>query len=208
MAEDQGNTEELSTDEAAELERLLDATGGEGEEAGGLKGLKFKFQKLLANKKLLMMVVGGVLVLVLAIGAGVHFLLGEKEAEVAPVEEQAVEEEIVEEEVKVEKVNIYKLEPFLLPILDKGKETGRFIIVSPNLLLSNRVLNREIDKILPLVRKGIYKILRRKRPTDFNLKDSATEERIKKEILVSSNALLLSGTGKIDDVYFTRFMVK
>ncbi|MBT6596723.1 MAG: flagellar basal body-associated FliL family protein [Nitrospina sp.] len=213
MAEDQGAPEkeqDLTTDEAAELERLLDDAGGEeGAAGGGLKGLQAKFKKILGNKKLLMIYGGGLLVLLLAIGVGAYFLLAGEDAEVVPLEEQAVEEEIVEEEeVIVSKVNIYKLEPFFLPIRDEGKETGRFISISANLLLSNRVLNLEIDKILPLVRKNIYNILRRKRPSDFTLKRSRTEERIKKEILVASNALLLSGTGTITDVFFTRFMVK
>ena len=204
MAEDQEKEAELSTDEAAELERLLEDAGGED---GGAAGLKGKLQKILANKKLLM-IIGGV-VLILIIGIGFLFLRGGEEAEVAPVEEQAVEEEVVEEEeVKIEKVNIYKLDPFFLPLLDNGKETGQFISVSANLLLSNSVLDRELDKVLPLVRKNIYNILRRKRPSDFKLKRSRTEERIKKEILTASNALLLSGTGTITDVFFTRFMIK
>lgn len=213
MAEEQEaeqGEQALSTDEAAELERLLDGAGEEGAAAaGGLKGLKAKLKKILSNKKLLMIYGGGLLVLILAIGAGVYFLLGEEKVEVAPVEEQAVEEEVVEEEeVKIEKVNIYKMDPFFLPIREGGKETGRFIFVAPNLLLSNRVLNREIDKVLPLLRNSIYKILRRKRTSDFTLRRSHTEERIKKEILTASNALLLSGTGTINDVYFTRFMIK
>ena len=212
MAEDQEATDDaaaLSTDEAEELERLLDDTGEGGEAAGGLKGVQAKVKKILSNKKLLMIYGGGLLVLIIAIGAGVYFFLGDKEADVVP-EEQAVEEEIIEEkeEVIIAKVNIYKLEPFFLPIRDDGKETGRFISISANLLLSNRVLNREIDKVLPLVRKNIFNILRRKRPSDFTLKRSRTEERIKKEILTASNALLLAGTGTINDVFFTRFMVK
>ena len=213
MAEDQETKDkeaDLTTDEAAELERLLDDAGGGEEAAGGLKGVKAKFKKILSNKKLLMIYGGGLLVLILAIGVGAYFFLGEKETDVVPLEEQAVEEEILEEEeeVKIEKVNIYKLEPFFLPIRDEGKETGRFISISANLLLSNRVLDREIDKVLPLVRKNIYNILRRKRPSDFTLKRSQTEERIKREILTASNALLLSGAGTITDVFFTRFMVK
>ena len=206
MAEDEEKKEELSSDEAAELERLLEDTGkGEAPE-GGLKG---KLSQILANKKLLMIFGGGILVLILAIGAGIYFSQGDKAEEVVPEEEQAVEEEVEEEEeLKVKKVNIYKLEPFFLPILDNGKETGRFISVSANLLLSNAVLDRDLDKVLPLVRKNIYNILRRKRPADFTLKRSRTEERIKKEILVASNALLLSGTGTITDVYFSHFMVK
>ena len=218
MAEDQettDNAEDLTADEKAELESRLDDTGGGEKAAGGLKGLKAKFQKILSNKKLLMIYGGGLLVLIIAIGVGAYFFLGEKEGDVVPLEEQAVEEEIIEEEeevkikkVKIKKVNIYNLEPFFLPIRDDGKETGRFISIAANLLLSNRVLNHEIDKVLPLVRKNIYNILRRKRPSDLTLERFQTEERIKKEILTASNALLLGGTGTITDVFFTRFMVK
>ena len=218
MAEDQettDNAEDLTADEKAELESRLDDTGGGEKAAGGLQGVKAKFK----NKKLLMIYGGGFLVLILAIGVGAYFFLGEKEADVVPLEEQAdvvpleeqaVDEEIIEEEeeVIIKKVNIYELEPFFLPIREDGKETGRFISISANLLLSNRVLNREIDKVLPLIRKNIYTILRRKRPSDFTLKRSRAEERIKKEILIASNTQLLAGTGTITDVFFTRFVVK
>ncbi|SVC43722.1 uncharacterized protein METZ01_LOCUS296576, partial [marine metagenome] len=73
------------------------------------------------SKKLLMIYGGGLLVLIIAIGVGAYFFLGEKEVDVVPLEEQAVEEEIIEEEeevkikkVKIKKVNIYNLEPFFL----------------------------------------------------------------------------------------------
>ena len=214
MAEDQettDNAEDLTTDEKAELERKLDDTGGGEEAAGGRQEVKAKFK----NKKLLMIYGGGFLVLILAIGVGAYFFLGEKEVDVVPLEEQAVEEEIIEEEEevkikkgKIKKVNIYDLEPFFLPIRDDGKETDRFISISANLLLSNRVLHLEIGRVLPLVRKNIYNILRRKRPSDFTLERFQTEERIKKEILTACNALLLGGTGTIKDVFFTRFVVK
>ena len=50
---------------------------------------------------------GGLLVLIIAIGVGAYFFLGEKEVDVVPLEEQAVEEEIIEEEeeVKIENEN-------------------------------------------------------------------------------------------------------
>ena len=204
MAEDQEQDAELSTDETEELERLLEDAGGEDAAAEGIKG---KLQKILANKKLLM--IGGGVLLILIIGVGFLLFQGEEQESVAPLEEQVEEEvEEEEEEAKIEKVNIYKLDPFFLPLLDEGKETGRFISVSANLLLSNRVLDRELDKVLPLLRKNIYGILRRKRPAEFTLKRSRTEERIKKEILTASNALLLSGTGTITDVFFSQFMIK
>ena len=205
MAEDQEKEAELSDDELGEVERLLE--GADGEEAGGTPGLKGKLQKIFANKKLLM-IIGGV-VFFLIICVVFFFMQGGEETTEVTLDEQVVEEEVKEEEeVKVTKINIYKLEPFFLPLLDDGKETGQFISVSANLLLSNSVLNHDLDKVLPLMRKSIYNILRKKRPADFTLKRSHTEERIKKEILTASNNLLLTGSGTITDVFFSRFMIK
>jgi flagellar basal body-associated protein FliL len=205
MAEDKEKKAELSNDEVGEVERLLE--GNDGEEAGGTPGLKGKLQKISANKKLLM-IIGGV-VLFLIICVVFFFMNGGEETTEITLDEQVVEEEVKEEEeVKVAKVNIYKLEPFFLPLLDDGKETGQFISVSINLLLSNSVLTNDLDKVLPLLRKSIYNIFRGKRPADFTLKPSQTEEKIKKEILTASNSLLLSGTGTIVSVFFTRFMIK
>jgi len=205
MAEDQEEDDALSQDETDELERLLE--GEDDEEAEGSK-----LQKILANKKVLIIIV--VLLLLIIAGVAFFFLQNSKEAEVVPLENKVNEEvskeekEEEEEEVKIGKVNIYELEPFFLPLLDDGKETGQFISISANLLMSNSVLGREINKVLPLLRKNIYNILKRKQPSDFTLKRSRTEEIIKKEILTASNALLLSGAGTISDVFFSSFMIK
>ena len=204
MAEDEEDAE-LSDDEKEELEGLLE--GEDDEEAEGSK-----LQKILANKKVLIIIV--VLLLLIIAGVAFFFLQNSKEAEVVPLENKVNEDvskeekEEEEEEVKIGKVNIYELEPFFLPLLDDGKETGQFISISANLLMSNSVLGREINKVLPLLRKNIYNILKRKQPSDFTLKRSRTEEIIKKEILTASNALLLSGAGTISDVFFSRFMIK
>ena len=204
MAEDQEDAE-LSDDEKEELEALLEDEGDEEAEGS-------KLQKILANKKVLIIIV--VLLLLIIAGVAFFFLQNSKEAEVVPLENKVNEEvskeekEEEEEEVKIGKVNIYELEPFFLPLLDDGKETGQFISISVNLLMSNSVLGREINKVLPLLRKNIYNILKRKQPADFTLKRSRTEEIIKKEILSASNALLLSGAGTISDVFFSRFMIK
>ena len=210
MAEDQkGKEKELSSDETAELEALLDNAGSDGAAEAAAPELKGKLQQILSNKKLLMLFGGGALVLLIVIVAGVYFTMSGTEEEVVPVEEEQAEKEIKEEETSViEKVNIYKLEPFFLPVRENGKETGRFLSLSANLLLSNSVLNKDLNKVLPLVRKNIYGILRRKRPSDFTIKRANTEERIKREILTATNALLLSGTGTVTDVLFLSLMVK
>ena len=208
MAEEQeGKEEELSSEEKKKLEdALLDTSEGVGEAtASGLKG---KIQKILSDKKLLMIFGGGALVLLIAVGAGIYFVMYGAEEEIAPVEEEQAEEKIKEETSVVEKVNIYKLEPFFLPVREDDKETGKFISLSANLLMSNSELNKDLDKVLPQIRKNVYSILRRKRPNDFTLQRANTEERIKREILTASNALLLSGTGTVTEVFFSNFMVK
>ena len=208
MAEEQKEKgEELSSDEKKKLEDALLDVPKVGGDATAL-GLKGSFQKILSDKKLLMIFGGGALVLLIAVGAGIYFVMYGTEEEIAPVEEEQAEEKIKEETSVVEKVNIYKLEPFFLPVREDDKETGKFISLSANLLMSNSKLNKDLDKILPLIRKNIYGILRRKKLTDFTLQRTNTEERIKREILTASNALLLSGTGTVTEVFFSNFMVK
>jgi len=210
MAEDQGEGQGLTEEEKANLEASLDDTGNEDASAVP-SGLKGKIQGILSNKKLLMIFGGGTILLILAIGAGFYFINSESEEE-APVKKEKAEEEIKEEEEKdaaeIEKVNIYKLDPFFLPIRENGKETGKFISLSANLLLSNSALHKEIERVLPLLRKKIYEILRRKRSSDFKLQKSNIKERIKKEIIMASNTLLLTGTGTVTDVLFSRFIIK
>ncbi|MEC9018673.1 MAG: flagellar basal body-associated FliL family protein [Nitrospinota bacterium] len=210
MAEDQEEGQGLTEEEKANLEASLDDTGNEDASAAP-SGLKGKIQGILSNKKLLMIFGGGTILLILAIGAGFYFINSESEEE-APVKKEKAEEEITEEEekdaVEIEKVNIYKLDPFFLPIRENGKETGKFISLSANLLLSNSALHKEIERVLPLLRKKIYEILRRKRSSDFKLQKSNIKERIKKEIIMASNTLLLTGTGTVTDVLFSSFIIK
>ena len=209
MAEDQEEGQGLTEDEKAYLEASLDDTGKEDESAGA-PGLKGKIQGILSNKKLLMIFGGGAVFLILVIGVGVY-IMNSKPEEVTSAKEEKVEEEVIEEEkeaVDIEKVNIYKLDPFFVPIRENGKETGKFISLSANLLLSNSALHKEIDRVRPLVRKKIYEILRRKRSSDFKIDRSNIKERIKKEIIMATNTLLLTGTGTVTDVLFSSFIIK
>ena len=198
MAEDTG----IDADEAAELERLLE--GGEGEEAAK----KFSF-----SKKAMIITGAGAVVFLAVVGTGAYFLLGsEEEVEEALVEEtlpeviDKTEKEIAK--VKMAKVNIYPLESFFLPIRADQAETGKFLVVKPNLLLSNSALKKGIDTVLPLIRKNIFTLLKRKSLKDLSIKKIQTQERIKMEILATANALLLGGTGTVKDVYITQFIIR
>jgi len=190
-------------DEAAELEKLLSEADAQEASDKGFIG------KLFSSKKAIIITSAVLLVLLLAAGAGVYFfLMEEKPAEETVVEEEekpAVEEEVTE---AVQRVFIFKFRNFFLPLRDKGKETGKFISVTPNLKLSNATMYKEISKVKALIRKNIYLILKRKTPKDLLENRSKAKERIKREILTASNALLLSGTGTINDVFFTQFIIK
>jgi len=106
------------------------------------------------------------------------------------------------------KAIIYKLEDFFFPLKKDGRETGRFIRVSSNFLLSADLKQKNIDSALPLIRRNILNILRRKTPADFSSDKKEIKEAIKQEILITSNASLQKGVGIIEDVYFTQFLVK
>jgi flagellar basal body-associated protein FliL len=108
---------------------------------------------------------------------------------------------------QIQKPNIYPLEPFFIPILSKNKETGKFLHVTAHLVLSNRRLHKDIDKVRPLIRQSVYNVISRRKSKDFEKEGVKMEEKIKREILTSSNSFLLSGTGTITNIIFTEFIV-
>jgi len=108
----------------------------------------------------------------------------------------------------IEPQYIFTMKPFFLPKKEKGQETGQFIRVSVNLQLSDSFLNREVKKVLPLIRQSVYTILKRKRSKKFYNIPSKAEETLKREILTASNSLLISGSGTIKDVFFTEFLIR
>ena len=103
---------------------------------------------------------------------------------------------------------IFAMKPFFLPKKENGKETGQFIRVSINLQLSDSFLDREVKKVLPLLRQNVYTILKRKRSKKFYSAPAKAEETLKREVLTVSNSLLISGSGTITDVFFTEFLIR
>jgi flagellar basal body-associated protein FliL len=198
---------DTSAQEAEELERLLEATEPpeEGEKAVESPEKKSRF---LFSKKFWIMAAGGILLL-LASGAGTYYYLSSSTPEEAKIEEIVSAPPPVETvKPTFNKVNIYALQPFFLPLKSGNKETGHFISITAHLLLSNVTLTQEIEKSLPGIRKNIYTVLTRKSPREYFLKKEEIKEKIKKEILVSVNPLLLAGTGTVNDVIFTQFVIK
>ncbi len=216
MAQDEElNEESAAQEEADELERLLEEGGEEAaegeaaekpaEDEGG-EGTPAE-ETAPAGKKKWILIGGGVFLLLAVAGGVFFFFLQDK----APPEEALEKEEppaVVTVKKDFDKVHIYPLKTFFLPLKSNGRELGRFITVTPNLILSNPDVDEEITKVLPSLREDIYNILARKKPSDYFQRKGQIEERIKKEILIAANASLTTGIGTVQDIAYTQFVVK
>jgi flagellar basal body-associated protein FliL len=198
-----GQVPDLNLREAEEIERLLKEEEAKAEEKIRQAHPLAKF----LNRKLFLGLAAAVL-LVWGAGWGILSLM-ERSSGVSPVSivKQAPIQDLIPSNFQIQKPNIYLLEPFFVPILSKNKETGKFLHVTAHLVLSNRRLHKDIDKVRPLIRQSVYTVISRKKIKDFEKRGVKIEERIKREILTASNSFLLSGTGTITNIIFTEFIV-
>ena len=182
--------------------------------------------KLKSDKKLMIMVGGGALLLLLLIGGAAYYFLSGDETKSDVVKEEGVDsgseldqaldglgegDDATSESAQssFEKVHMYPLKSFFFPIKLKGKEeSGRFLLVTPGFRMSNAGLGGQISKNLPSIRKRIYNVLLRQSYKNLTTKIKSTKERVKKRIITKVNELLPVGTGVIQEVYFSKFIVK
>ena len=177
--------------------------------------------KLKSDKKLMFMVGGGALLLLLLIGGAAYYFLSGDETKSDVVTEEGVDSETEGAlgegddaasglvQPKFEKVHMYPLKSFFFPIKLKGKEeSGRFLLVTPSFSMSNAGLGGQISKNLPSIRKRIYNVLLRQNYKNLTTKIESTKERVKKSIIAKVNELLPVGTGVVQEVYFSEFIVK
>lgn len=198
-----GEMPDLDMREAEEIERLLKAQE-DWEEDEVLPAHPLK--RLLKQRRF--WVLSAVILVVWGTGLVLLSLMdrNSKVSQVSPVELAPVQD-LIPEGLQIQKPNIYPLQPFFVPILSKNKEVGKFLHVTPHLVLSNRRLRTDIDKVRPLIRQSVYNVISRKRLKDFDKAGIKIEEKIKREILTTSNSFLLSGTGTVTNVIFTEFIV-
>ena len=182
--------------------------------------------KLKSDKKLMIMVGGGALLLLLLIGGAAYYFISGDEAKTDVVKEEEVDsgseldqaldalgegDDATSESAQssFEKVHMYPLKSFFFPIKLKSKEeSGRFLLVTPSFKMSNAGLGGQISKNLPSIRKRIYNILLRQSYKNLTTKIESTKERVKKRIITKVNELLPVGTGVVQEVYFSEFIVK
>ena len=196
-----------------------DATESDGSETGLIAKIK-------SDKKLMIMVGGGALLLLLLIGGAAYYFLSsdttkdgvatEEEVDSRSELDQALDtlgegDDATSESAQTgfEKVHMYPLTTFFFQIKLKSKEeSGRFLLVTPSFRMSNAGLGGQISKNLPSIRKRIYNILLRQSYKNLTTKIEPTKERVKKRIITKVNELLPVGTGVVQEVYFSEFIVK
>lgn len=204
MAEQQlGGVPDLNLREAEEIERLLKEEEMKADQAD----LQIHPLKRLLDAKLLLGL-GTAVLLIWGVSWGILSLM-EPDADAPSIEGAKPQpgEDLIPAYVQVQKPNIYPLEPFFVPLRSNNRETGRFLHVTVHLVLSNRRLHRDIDKVRPLIRQSVYSLLSRKKTKDFEKGRVTIEEKVKREILIASNSFLLSGTGTITNIIFTEFII-
>ena len=177
--------------------------------------------KLKSDKKLMIMVGGGALLLLVLIGGAAYYFLSGDETKSDVVTQEGADSDTEDAlgeggdaasglvQPKFEKVHMYALKSFFFPIKLKSKEeSGRFLLVTPSFSMSNAGLGGQISKNLPSIRKRIYNILLRQSYKNLTTKIESTKERVKKRIIIKVNELLPVGTGVVQEVYFSEFIVK
>jgi len=196
----------MESRDAHELELLLEEEESAARIAEAKKDPLKKFlQTFYFPKEWVLMAVFTILTIAGLAGAGYWIWFA------GPVKTGGIHQTVrnpVQQNQYIEPQYIFTMKPFFLPKKEKGKETGQFIRVSINLQLSDLFLNREVKKVLPLIRQNVYTILKRKRSKKFYNIPSKAEETLKREILTASNSLLISGSGTIKDVFFTEFLIR
>jgi len=204
MAEQRvGGLPDLDLREAEEIERLLK----EEQEKAIQEDLLIHPLKRLLDPKLLLGISAAVFLVWAASWAVLSFMEQGGEALQMEAVKPQPDESLIPAYVQVQKPNIYPLKPFFVPIRVKNRETGRFLHVTAHLVLSNRRLHKDIDKVQPLIRQSVYSLLSRKKAKDFEKGRVTFEEKVKREILTASNSFLLSGTGTVINIVFTEFVI-
>ena len=216
MAEEE-TKEEATVDKITELERLLN----DEEEVVSSKGsLVDTLKEKLKSKKILISL--AIFLLLSFLGGGYLLLkndtvipeeksseLDKEKIEKTEIEDDAsINKKEVEEINRFKQVIVYPLESFFIPLEFKNQNFSQFVSLKLTFVMSNRKLNKEIDKNVAEIRKQIYEILRNKQSRAYIENKTKIKEMLKREILTASNSLLSSGEGTISDVLFTDFIIK
>lgn len=124
-----------------------------------------------------------------------------KQEEGVQGEGQGKEEEAEEEEEK-EPGPIVPLESFIVNLADEGGQ--RYLRITMQMELSDKKLEKEIEKRLPKIRDSVLMILPNKKSDDIRTGEG--KEQVREEIIAAINESLITGT--VDNLYFTEFVIQ
>ena len=157
------------------------------------------------GNKLILIIIVVLLLLLLVIGGVVaYFLLSDTPDEQMPEDAQKVEKK-VEKPRNTESLEIgpiYPLDPFTVNLKSTG--ATRYLKCTINLEIDSPETQPELDKMKPLIRDIIIRILSSK--TVPEISTAKGKEKLKEEIKKNLNARL--ATGEIRNVYFTAFVIQ
>ncbi len=151
-----------------------------------------------------------IVVILLVVGGGAaYFFLFKKKAPPPQQAQQAAPQAVpqtapVPSAVPGQAVpqNFYKLDTFIVNLADE--DGSRYLKVDMTLALSNKEVEKEVEKKLPVVRDAIITVISNKYYKD--VASPAGKLALKREIMARINLLLT--TGKVVDIYFTDFVVQ
>ena len=183
---------------AEEQEQQLDEELDLGIEKGG-------------NKKLIIMIAAGVLLLAL-IGGGVWFFLsGDDEApaegEEAAAEETAEQSEEAAEEAELLPPIYHPLKPVFVVNLPPGGD-AKMLQIGVNVMLRQPELQEFLKHNDPMVRDRLLSVFSIQESS--NLRSRAGKEKLQTEVQKELEKIVeeLGGSGKIESVYFTSFVMQ
>jgi len=158
------------------------------------------------GNKLILIIIVVLLLLLLVIGGVVaYFLLTGDNPEDNPEEAQKVEKKVEKPKKDAEALEIgpiYPLDPFTVNLKSSG--ATRYLKCTINLEIDSPETQPELDKMKPLMRDIIIRILSSK--TVPEISTAKGKEKLKEEIKKNLNAKL--ATGEIRNVYFTAFVIQ
>jgi len=160
------------------------------------------------NKLILIIIVVLLLLLLIIGGAVAYFLLAsDEESQDLQAQQDAQKTEQKEEKSKkdlesLEIGPIYPLAPFTVNLKSSG--ATRYLKCTLNLEIDTPETQPELDKVKPLLRDIVIRILSSK--TVPEISTAKGKEKLKEEITKNLNARL--ATGEVRNVYFTAFIIQ
>ena len=158
------------------------------------------------GNKLILIIIVVLLLLLLVIGGVVaYFLLADNPEENQNQPKQQTEQKVEKTQKEAEALEIgpiYPLDPFTVNLKSSG--ASRYLKCTINLEIDSPDTQPELDKMKPLLRDIIIRILSSK--TVPEISTSKGKEKLKEEIKKNINSKL--ATGEIRNVYFTAFVIQ